>query len=88
MSHVFIFFFSDNIVDLKVTNYWQLTNPNYYPIQLVSLNVQAYHDKLLTETSNSTSKGGGREREKEREREREREREKEMLKCETDLLAK
>lgn len=46
---------TDNIVDLKVTNYWELENPNYYPIQLVSLNVQAYHDKLLTERSNSTS---------------------------------
>lgn len=45
---------ADNIVDLKVTNYWELENPNYYPIQLVSLNVQAYHDKKLTEANNAT----------------------------------
>lgn len=50
-----MFLISDKIVDLKVTNYWELENPNYYPIQLVSLNVQAYHDKKLTEANNATS---------------------------------
>ena len=48
--------FTAKIVHLKVTDYWELNNPNYYPIQLVSFNVQAYHEKLLTETNNSTSK--------------------------------
>ena len=47
--------YADNIADMNVTNYWELDNPNYYPIHLVSLNVQTYHDKLLTTDVNVTS---------------------------------
>lgn len=43
---------TEQIVRFQIQNWWFLENPNYYPIHLTHLNVQAYMNKLVSETGN------------------------------------
>jgi len=41
----------DEIVRFKIRNWWYIENPNYYSIHLTSLNIQAFMNERVNETS-------------------------------------
>ena len=45
---------TEQVVRFRIQNWWFLENPNYYPIQLTNLNVQAYRLNEVSDTSNVT----------------------------------
>lgn len=45
---------TEQVVKFSVQNWWYLDNPNYYPIKLTNLGVQAYMNKQISETNNLT----------------------------------
>jgi len=46
---------SEEIVSFIITDYWTMVNPNYYSITLHELKVQAYLNRIVSETQNDTS---------------------------------
>ena len=56
LCHRHCFFSAEQVVQFNIQNWWFLQNPNYYPIHLTSLNVQAYMNKMISENSNVSGK--------------------------------